>query len=44
MPTNASPAMKKTVPVFLVAAAALASYVPPRRAAVVNPVVALRSE
>jgi putative ABC transport system permease protein len=42
--TPLDPLTYATVPVFLLAAAALASYVPARRATIVNPVEALRSE
>jgi predicted permease len=42
--TPLDPATYAIVPVFLLAAAALASYVPARRATTVNPVEALRSE
>jgi predicted permease len=42
--TALDPLTYAMVPVFLLAAAALASYVPARRATIVNPVEALRSE
>jgi predicted permease len=42
--TALDPLTYATVPVFLLAAAALASYVPARRATTVNPVEALRAE
>ena len=42
--TPLDPLTYATVPVFLLTAAALASYVPARRATIVNPVEALRSE
>jgi ABC-type antimicrobial peptide transport system permease subunit len=42
--TALDPLTYATVPVFLLAAAALASYVPARRATIVNPVEALRTE
>jgi|SRR5579863_997298 len=42
--TPLDPLTYAMVPVFLLAAAALASYVPARRATIVNPVEALRSE
>jgi predicted permease len=42
--TPLDPLTYATVPVFLLAAAALASYVPARRATAVNPVEALRAE
>jgi predicted permease len=42
--TALDPLTYAVVPVFLLAAAALASYVPARRATVVNPVEALRAE
>jgi putative ABC transport system permease protein len=42
--TPLDPLTYAVVPVFLLAAAALASYVPARRATIVNPVEALRSE
>ena len=42
--TALDPLTYATVPVFLLAAAALASYVPARRATIVNPVEALRAE
>ena len=42
--TPLDPLTYATVPVFLLAAAALASYIPARRATTVNPVEALRAE
>jgi ABC-type lipoprotein release transport system permease subunit len=42
--TALDPLTYAMVPVFLLAAAALASYVPARRATTVNPVEALRAE
>jgi len=42
--TPLDPLTYAIVPVFLLAAAALASYVPARRATTVNPVDALRAE
>jgi putative ABC transport system permease protein len=42
--TPLDPLTYAMVPVFLLAAAALASYVPARRATIVNPVEALRTE
>jgi putative ABC transport system permease protein len=42
--TALDPLTYAMVPVFLLAAAALASYVPARRATIVNPVEALRAE
>jgi ABC-type antimicrobial peptide transport system permease subunit len=42
--TALDPLTYALVPVFLLTAAALASYVPARRATIVNPVEALRTE